>query len=184
MVNVKVENGTVKVESPYNSEWISRARELGGRWKAPCWEFDQTHEQLVRKALMAIYGENGTVVEKVMVDVYLDPETSYEEEIVLAGMTIARRRGRDWPVKMENGAVLVSGGFDASGGSAKYPRIGCPKDNSIIRVSLPKAVLAKAQGDFHLEVVHNTTVSREKLEAERATLLKRLAEIDELLKLV
>lgn len=180
-IKMKTEDGEIRVESPYNASWVRRARQLGGTWKAPYWCFKEEHEELVAAALEEIFGENGlTPAEKVMVDITLPEDHDYGREIVVAGLVIARRKTRDSDVALENGAILVSGAFPGSGGSHANPRIGYPKREAIIRVSIPKAKLEEVRADWDVSVVTRTP-SREALEAEKAALKARLEEIERLL---
>ena len=178
-MKVTIENGKIKVESAYNKEWVKRAKELGGRWNAPCWVLPEENEELVREALMNIYGEDGRPVEMVTVDIAFGTDENFHDDIVVAGKTIARRRYRDSNVMFENGAVLVSGGFDERGGSAKYPMIGTPHENTVIRISVPKNMLDKINRPY--TVTASAKVNKAALEAEKAALLKRLQEIENLL---
>lgn len=177
-MKVTVENGKVSVESAYNKDWIARARELGGKWNAPAWVFPEANEELVRDALLSIYGENGRPVKKVTIDINLDSEGYYGQDYQIAGITVLRRRGRDYAVSCENGCVIVSGGFEKSGGSAANPRIGTPDKNTVIRVSIPEAMLGRVKEQY---TIHEGKVNKAALEAEKAELLKRLAEIETLL---
>ena len=176
-MKVTVDNGMISVETPYNKHWVDRAKELGGRWNSPAWTFPEEREELVREALFDIYGENGRPTKKVTVDITLKVE-SYGRYYEVAGITFLKRRGRDWNVSCENGAIIVKGGFSSSGGSMANPRIGYPISDTVIRVSIPESKLGEIEGQYK---VVEKTVSRCKLEQERAELLARLAEIDKLL---
>lgn len=177
-MKVVIENGKMKVESPYNKEFVARAKQLGGKWSAPYWVFSEDNEDFVRTALMAIYGEDGTPSETVKIDVRLE-DKYYGQEIIVAGRCIARRRGRDSAVSMENGAILVSGGFEGRGGSVRRPSIDKPKGETIIRVSVPKKALENIDVDY--TICETRKIDKEALEREKAELLKRLKEIDAIL---
>jgi hypothetical protein len=54
-------SNTVGVVSPFNEEFISRARSLGGKWVNKRWEFPGRMEAAVRALCMEMYGtDNGT----------------------------------------------------------------------------------------------------------------------------
>lgn len=38
-VELLIENEFIKVNSPYNSLFIKRAKEIGGKWESPYWKF-------------------------------------------------------------------------------------------------------------------------------------------------
>ena len=181
-MTVTVENGTISVVSAYNGAWVARAKELGGKWNgnASAWQFPETIEDLVRDALMDIYGEDGKPTEKVTIDIKLDTEDDIEQSLVIAGVEFLTRRDRDSAVGVRNGAIIVKGSFKKSGGSLQYPRIGCPTSETVLRVQIPKTKLDSVGFDY--TEVHAEPIDRTALEAEKEALLKRLAEIEELLK--
>lgn len=182
-MKVTVENGIIKVESAYNKAWIARAHELNGKWQAPAWCFDAANEELVRASLMEIYGEDGRPAEKIMVDIKVTEDDVYRvQDLVVGGVVVARRVSRDAAVRMMNGAVIVSGGFAQRGGSMAHPMIDSVEDGTVIRCEIPKAKLEEAMNSFDAEVYTPAQINREALEAEKEALLKRLAEIEALLK--
>lgn len=186
MVKRLVEGGCVKVESPYNKKWVTRARELGGKWREPYWVFSMENWDIVSETLMDIYGEDGTSTpDRITVDIQLDKEEWYGRELTVGGITVARRWARDDRVSMCNEAVLVSGGFSSSGGSRANPVIGEPSANTVIRVKIPKTKLDEITNDYKV-TVHEAMNSCEEpsidqIIAERDKLAKRIAEIDEIL---
>ena len=48
-VRITVTGSQMSVVSPYSPEFPPRAKELGGKWRAPAWEFDARDEELERK---------------------------------------------------------------------------------------------------------------------------------------
>jgi len=122
-VNVKVENGKVMVESPYNPQFPAKARELGGKWTGSEWQFDSRDEARVRELCVEIYGTDGTPQELVDVRVKLHPDRIVSADVWAMGREICCRRSRDAAVSMGTGVVLIEGEFGESGGSRRYPEI-------------------------------------------------------------
>ena len=179
MVKVIKENGIVKVSSSYNKHFVQRARELKGKWVAQCWEFQEEYEELVRAALLDIYGEAGVVVPTVKVEIDLDVynEGEFGKCIYLDKMLLVSRKWRDYKVTMEDNVIVVKGGFPESGGSAKNPCV-APEEGTVLSATISKHVYEKVKD---LEGVRQDEERKEdkvnKLFAERAGLLKRLGEI-------
>lgn len=128
-VGITVANSRVLVDSPYDRGFISRAKEMGGKWDpdGKVWAFDERDEERVRDLCMEIYGEDGrdsgtTVAIRLDLEAY--DNDIYEQELRLAGRQLAKRFGRDQAVALGDGIVLVEGHFKKSGGSRKNPRIG------------------------------------------------------------
>lgn len=181
-MEIKIEDGKVKVQSEYNTSFIKGARLIGGKWKPPYWVFSQEDEKLVRALCMDVYGQDGgTPSELVAIDIDLD---SYPHdasgELLLGSMSIARRSDRDCPVKLSVNVVLVAGGFPDSGGSANHPRI-AEKPGTVLRVkNVPKPLYERIEDKTGLSIVDGT-IDRAALLAEREALTKRLAEIEAVL---
>jgi len=181
-MEIKIENGKVKVQSAYNAAFIKRARMVGGKWEPPYWEFSQEDEELVRNLCMDIYGQDGrTPAEMVTIDVNLDAYPHDPSgELFLGSMSIAHRTGRDRPVKLPDGVILVSGGFPDSGGSANHPRL-TEERGTVLRVkNFPMTLYERMEDKTGLTIV-DKTIDRFALLAERETLMKRLAEIESIL---
>lgn len=121
-VNLIRENGQVRVQTTYNSEFVTKAKNLGGKWdnNSKSWIFNESVLDYVKEILTQIYGVTGetpyatcTLVVK-----------NYSAEVVtgaieLFGRTIARASGRDSGVSLGDGIVWINGKKE-SGGSTKY----------------------------------------------------------------
>lgn len=176
-INVTVNDSYIKVVSPYNKDFVAKARRTGGRWNADqkAWIFDARDENRVRRLLIDIYGTDGhdtgeTVT--VRIDAGKHPT---EQEILVGGTAIVKRRDRDQDPWTAPNTVIVSGSFHPSGGSRKYPALG--ENDAIIEVrDIPRAV-AEHDG---LDIVEST-IDREALADERDRLTRRIEEINALL---
>lgn len=176
-MKVTVENETIKVNSPYNKSFVAGAKQIQGKWNAPCWVFPEENKEAVKALLIECYGECGELgaVSTVTVDLDLDTYTEgYEDgEIRVGSIVVLKRLYRDREVIFSDNAMLINGGF------AKSPRIAADK-NTIVRVKgVPGTIYSKIKDHEGVKLVSDIDV--ESLKVEREKLLKRLAEIDSLL---
>ena len=188
-VTVTTENGKTSVTSPYDTEFVAKAKTIGGKWDGPskAWTFDARDEQRVRDLCRKVYGTDGNPVEAgdlVTVRVRLaDHELSSSEGpyAKFAGRRIAERPGRDSAVRLAANVVLIEGKLASSGGSMRYPTIGA-NENVIVEVrDIPRATLTLEREDSYEIVGEDSDVDVDALLSERDRLLARLAEIDALL---
>lgn len=184
MIEIVNAKGKIRVRSQYNKYWIDKAKSLGGRWLPhdKVWEFSEEKEDIVKDSLFEIYGENGSPVEKVKVNIDLDV-FDYDQELDICGIVAAIRPSRDAKVILKNGAYLISGSFLSSGGSSKYPSI-TAIPGTIVRLEIPISIYMKVKDVKGITLVNGNKDMIDKLEKEREMLLERIKEIDiELFKL-
>ena len=55
-MKVTVENETIKVNSPYNKSFVAGAKQIQGKWNAPCWVFPEENKEAVKALLIECYG--------------------------------------------------------------------------------------------------------------------------------
>lgn len=183
---VKIEDGRVKVQSDYNRKFVAKAHELQGKWESPYWTFPEENEELVRDALLSIYGEDGRVHATVTVDLDLD-KYEYDRSIKIGSIVIARREYRDSSVYVDKRAVVLQGGFCSSGGSRNRPAV-THKEGTVLRIKdIPLAIYEGIKGlagvtKVDLDADENKAEKKASLEREREALVKRLNEINEQLK--
>lgn len=176
IVSVIIESGEAILTSPYNPDVPSKAKAIGGRWhpSTKTWRFDARDEDRVLELARSIYGTDGRDDINDVVTVHVKIGTAeYEKSKTVCGRIVAERRNRDGDVWLAPGVVIVDGEFPYSGGSVRNPRLGGSSVVLEVR-DIPRAA-AESAG---LEIVDEAQSKRESLEAERATLLARLAEID------
>jgi len=180
-ISITTVGTALTVRSPYNTDLVEGAKDLGGRFDAAtkAWVFDARDERRVRDLLTRVYGTDGsTSGQTVTVHISFDDGFRFDyDAVVFAGRVVARRPSRDERVRL-TGAIIISGGFGARGGSVKSPAL-APQPGTILEVrDVPAGhadVTAKGV------TIISSTVDRAALAAERAALLARLAEIDALL---
>lgn len=114
-------NGIIKVVTPYNKEFVSKARNLRGKWdkSKSAWVFDDSIEEYVKQALIECYGTTGEDPVETC-NLLIKDFTSYAEksEVELFSRTIARAYGRDSGAKLGDNIIWISGTYE-SGGSVK-----------------------------------------------------------------
>lgn len=177
----------IRVESPYDPDFVSKARSLGGKFERPYWVFDPRSEQAVRKACIAVYGSDGSDNDQPRLTVRIPLDGVNGNEWRPAGEALVRRRGRDERVQYAEGVVLHAGGFPGSGGSVKNPRLE-PKPGTVIEVrdlapGTARKILAE---DREATLVEDNPAPaaaerRATLEQERDRLRVRIAEIEQIL---
>jgi hypothetical protein len=184
-IRITVEGANVYTVTPYNADYTAAAKNLGGRWDGDrrAWRFAAKNEQHVRDLLTNCYGTTGDDAAE-MVTVRVDVNKIWSDypgrEIEFAGRVIARRRYRDERVLLGDNVILVSGGFCRSGGSVKNPRIDQIDGGTVLEVS----DVPRNHPDVTVDgatIVETATVDVNALQAERAKLAARIAEIDAIL---
>ena len=162
MIKLKKENSIISVTSPYNADFIKRAKQIGGKWNSrqKTWDIPEEAEKELRQILFEAF-ENikiGTVVAE----------------------DAATRFSRDTQVKVASGFRVTKGEFKNSGGSAKYP---APEaDGIVMKGSIPLFVYDHLSKEERAKIKVQADDIKSALETEKETLLKRLAEIEKELK--
>lgn len=175
-----IAGGKLRVESHYHPDFVPKAKALGGRYTGDAWVFDARDETRVRSLLVDVYGTDGSECEMVTVRMPIQNRYSRNEEWC-CGRMVARRRYRDRAVELGDGVVVVSGGFPYRGGSVKSPDLDAKPDTIVEIRDVPLAIALREQEAGRVTILGEPEVDRDALEAERAVLLARLAEIDALL---
>lgn len=182
-MKIDVKDDKAFVFTPYNPQFVKEVKRIGGaRWMSidKCWRVPADAVDAVREIMMDVYGESDLpCAEKVTVEIELEEgELEYRGPIVIFGKVIASAFGRDSGAKVGEDVVFVKG-EPTSGGSMKNWTTVIP-GGSVIRIrNVPVTAL---NDDYPYDVIDDVKIDRAALEAERERLLKRLAEIEELLK--
>lgn len=187
-VELLIENEFIKVNSPYNSLFIKRAKEIGGKWESPYWKFKLENKEIVENALLDIYGESGNgAKEEVEFNVHLDVIGS-PQTLWIGTLPICSRQRRDSNVRLEENVIVVKGGFPERGGSAKYPDLN-PEEGTVLNVKhFPKIVYDKIEDKSGLELISSTSTElsqedlikeKEKLEKEKERIINRIRDIEQ-----
>jgi hypothetical protein len=186
-IETVIDGNFIKVKSPYNRAFIKKARQIQGEWEKPYWIFPLKNKEYVINALLASYGECGSLSENIpCVDVIIDmdkyPCGCY---LKIDTLIVAERPSRDADVILSPKALVMQGGFEKSGGSVKNPCIDA-LDGTIIKVENVPLIVAERVKDLDGITIINRDENKDKnnrefLLEERERLVKRLEEIDTLL---
>lgn len=121
-VSVKNINNTIQVKTQFNPDFTSVAKQIGGKFNfdEKAWCFDERNLELVKNALMSIFGTDGYNQSTVDVEVTVKKRITAEKSpIYLAGRIIAQAIGRDSGTTCSEKIAFIEK-KPQSGGSAKY----------------------------------------------------------------
>lgn len=171
--------GRIRVASPYHPDLPARAKAIGGRWDAAAraWAYDERDEERVRGLYREIYGEDGSG-DAAPAACTMRCKMPYRmDEWYVAGRLVARRPGRDLPVRMGRGAILIQGEWPECAGSRARPLLSDRCDDIVIE--LRDVPLAAAQAEVerqpnHYSIVDDAAAQIEAIEAEIRDLEGRL----------
>ncbi|RPJ97237.1 hypothetical protein CW357_00780 [Rummeliibacillus sp. TYF005] len=193
MIKTIIEDGKVKVESPYNLKFVEYARRMKGKFDRSTkrWEFKEDDLEVVKQRLIDVYGEDGiSVVTKVVVDICLMEaewlnESSEASQFIAFGRTLATRSSRDREVFIgDDDVILKAGNFPKKGGSSKYPSLDYDEEVVMRVKNIPLSLYEKVtkKSSDGLTIVKEQEYDKDALLNEKSILLKRINEIDNLLK--
>lgn len=172
------------IHAPYNTQFISFARNLAGKFdpKTEEWHFDIRDEADVLEACYFVYGKDG--VRNNICDVKITLPNGFQEyqgTITFFGKQIARAFGRDTGAKLFSGIIIKKGGF-TSGGSLKNWTTCAMVDTVFVLRDISRPLVEYSiekniyNGAF-IEILPSVR-EKEQLEAERKLILERLAQIN------
>ena len=183
---IDVDSGKALITSPYNPDFISKVKLMGGKWDAGrrVWKVDESLIEDVRSAMREVYGrdDRGELSGTCTVIVSFSEDVDgYKSPVTVFGRVIASAYGRDSGAKVGEGCAFLEGRPE-SGGSMKNWRTTVPAGSKVKIMDVPKCILSGASlPDGASFMVVDDEISREALLEEKENLLKRLKEIDRLL---
>lgn len=114
-----MENEIIKVKSPYNGCFVSKARALKGSFSAGYWVFPASVKDHVLNAVRECYGVDGTKPYATCILIVTDyTERAITSGVELFGRPIAKAWGRDGGAKISDDVFFIAG-KPTSGGSVK-----------------------------------------------------------------
>lgn len=127
-VEYREADGKVRVRSPYSAEFVRLAKQSGGKWDAAgrAWVWDVANADLAKRAVLDCYGidiNDGIAPSLVTVEVDAGVLPEDDGRLLLDGVTLARRYGRDDPVRLASNVVVIEGAFPSYGGSRAHPAV-------------------------------------------------------------
>lgn len=185
---IKIIEDIAVITSPYNPEFISKIKAMGGRWDSTSskWKVHAQSVEAVRAAMIEIYGRSDEPSgEMVTVVVRFEKEGSaFRSAYAIFGRTIASAYGRDSGARVGDNVAFIQGA-PRSGGSAKnwcteIPA-GCVVEIYDVPREFAKKCLQTLPAGISAEIKGESRIDREALEAEKAKLMARIAEIDRIL---
>lgn len=179
----EMQNEKIGVLCPYTPYFTKRAKRLSGIWHdaLKLWVFDAILLVEVKKALMAVYLTDGSPCETTAIKITANGTLSKTRgPVTLNGFAVASAFGKTSGSKPCAGVALISGKIH-SGGSMKYWETIVDDGATFILSDMPVAWLQQTDDDWTIEPYSEKKIDRNAFEAEKQNLLKRLAEIDELL---
>lgn len=187
-ITTNATTGRLELHTPYHSDFVTKVREIGGRWSRDrqVWSVDPRDEDRARELLINVYGTDGSPevdADRVTIRIPLY-RAEVGDQAWYAGRQIARRRHRDSSVELMGGAILVEGRLSPRGGSMRYPKIDADVDVVVELRDVPRRALEQHEDDEYEIVAEAPTPvapSVETLLARREELLKQVREIDEAL---
>jgi hypothetical protein len=179
----------IKVASPYLPKLPRKARALKGSWNGAQWVFNIKVEEEVAELYESLYGFFETPARTIDVEITLYKYFK-NDEFNFAGRLIANRKYKAREVILGPDCFVIKGQFPICGGSVKNPHRGLKEDVTLKVLALPENMVEKeleklnADSDPHFEVkiLSSESSKKEKLLEEKATLLKRLSQIEDELK--
>lgn len=188
MVVVTKNENLWSVVSPYNPDFVRFARSKGAKWDADgkSWMFN-TKSKETKKELEKILYEIYSYTEKPVRCVEL--RTKCEDILVdeclrIGGHILVSRKHRDQPVIIDDDSVcLIKGSFLEKGGSMKYPSVKFT-DGAEITFEISEEYFNNLPEEEKekFTILKKSDINKENLLAEKEELLKRIAEIEKLLK--
>jgi len=135
-VEIEVRNGRVFVSSPYHPEFPGAAKAIGGRWTRD--------------------SEDG-LTEPETVTVRYTVTHSDDNPLWIAGRKAVWRAGRDFPVRLGDGVVVVEGSFPPTRrGSLANPRIIANAEDDPVTIEIrdvPRELVASDADNGVFEIV-------------------------------
>lgn len=191
-MKIEIRDSKASVYTPYNAEFVKRIKQIGGaKWNGGqrCWTVPADTVDIVRGIMTDVYGEtdipDGGKKLRLRVTVLTDIE-EYTAPVSFFGKNLASARGRDSGAIVGDGVSLERGEIDSSGSARNWTsRV---KEGAVFVLSdVPESLYerdkdAEQWGNriFDVKIIEGK-IDRTKLEAEKAALLARIAEIDRLL---
>jgi len=145
------------IESPYSAPFVADAKKIGGKWNSASktWVFDSRDEERIGKILLKHYGETGRGDQPALVDLRIPIHELQVSggEATFMGRSVARRRGRDYPVALADGVIIDQGGFPQRGGSMKYPGLAAEDGTVLIVRDFPQSMWEQYKKDYPVNTI-------------------------------
>jgi hypothetical protein len=182
IMKISLKNGVAKVESPYNPNFISAIKKIGGKWDADSktWDVDERNVDIVRKVMKKIYGIDDITTPK-LVSVRVRVLKTIEEvnrPITIFGKVIASVQNRDSGAKIGEDVA-----FEALGPEwcTVIPEGAILLIHDVPEDAVQNAIDCYKDEYIKFEIVGINKIDHDTLIKERARLSVKISEIDEAL---
>lgn len=183
-ISLKTIKNTIQVETQYNPEFANLARKIGGKfdYSLKAWCFDERNIDLVKAALLDIFGTDGYNQSVVDIEVTVKKKILGEQSpIYLGGRIIAQARGRDSGATIGDGVVFIEKS-PTSGGSVKNWLTKVEEGSKFKILDLYEGALKFLDNDESIEykIISKKSPHDElqQLKAELARIKSRIAELE------
>ncbi len=182
---IEREDGKIAIDSPYNPNFVSKIKVMGGRWDSErrVWVTDARNIEAVRTIMREAYGrDDSPEIDLVTVKITVTG-TIYAGRgpVMLFGRAIASATGRDSGARVGDKVAFIEGA-PRSGGSVKNWSTEVRPGAVILIHDVPRQAVEDRlnwrdeYGAF--EIIEAKAPDRTALMEERARLLARVAEIE------
>lgn len=184
MFKIEKENEKIRIYTPYNGNFVRSMRKLKGKWVSGAWEVRADLIEEVRRIMRETYGRDDIPVKTINIKVRNKERlaSDYCEGFEMFGRSICYASGRDSGAKIADGVAFIAGGCTSAGSARNwYTRI--EENSEFIIYDVPESALNldnPYKEDIEVEILE-AQVNKSDLIKEKEILLKRIAEIDELL---
>ena len=177
-MKITVTEKSVIVTSPYSDDFVTGARQIGGRWANPTWVFPVENEPLVRTLCLRVYGTDGTPEPTETLLVTLS-QLRMDNRLLIGPIEVLQKWERDSAPVVGAGCAVVQGSLRQRGGSRNNPSI-THSDDCVIRVkdvptSLAHRLVAEDPAAYQIEAPEPVVLPLSDEEQTVVTFLKSLA---------
>jgi len=179
MIEVTRVGDMLKVKSPYDPEFISRVKQLGGMWSNHVWNVPARAEPRLRETLMDLYKYNG-FPEGPTCSVQVRLIGSYGNDLWIGPVLALHKMSRDRAPILGENTWVVKGQLMAFGGSAKHPRITFEPGTTLQIDDFPMAtaqILVSEDPEMYQIVKHVAEFAPYELTVEEQALVGALADL-------
>lgn len=192
MLKISINGEKANIYTPYHPEFVTKIKKLGGaKWDGleKCWTVSAEMVPLVRDIMQDVYGETDEAMsERVTIKLTVDCVLSaWHSPVTAFGKILSSASGRDSGARVGDDVAYIKGKA-TSGGSVKNWTSIVSNGAEIMIYNVSKELWDRYQDklaegeefDYTAELVQKK-IDVDALNAEKAKLLSRIAEIDVLI---
>ena len=136
-IRIETKGEKIYISSPYNADFVSRIKLIGGKWDASSrrWTIKADALEAARKAMMEVYGETDEAPAAETVTLVLEFRAEMVKDqgpITIAGKTIAAAFGRDSGARVGDDVAFIAGAPESCGSAKNWST--CIPEGSVCEV--------------------------------------------------